>query len=371
MPKINLERLNIYDELPLPMVTAKSGCDFDTLVTIVENNRDFFLSQIHSKGVLLFRGFLPRSPGEFSKFFTKGFAFDIWNSFNTIKMPAIVADWLRRYSERLLGGGDYRTYLDKNTVQLGPADTAVQGPHVEGGVSSNRARYLALCCFEPAPQLGETGIVDLHQVFKDLPHDLQQKYATAWNRFFYTTKRRVHIFDRILLSLGPFKVIRTDEGLAKLALAPCPFVCANPETGQLCLQPWPFARNTINAVHSAAKRAFPDRGEITKDITASAINLTWELLDNHGDVIAWSEDEQKNLFEHIFKRAILIPWQKGDIALIDNIRIGHWRMNGVQGNRKLVQIQAEPFNANDHRSFSNAAIISRNSSSASLSSWHS
>jgi hypothetical protein len=41
----------------------------------------------------------------------------------------------------------------------------------------------------------------------------------------------------------------------------------------------------------------------------------------------------------------LLQWQKGDVALIDNIKIAHWRMNGKQGQRKLMQIQANVFNA--------------------------
>ncbi len=40
--------------------------------------------------------------------------------------------------------------------------------------------------------------------------------------------------------------------------------------------------------------------------------------------------------------------KKGDVALIDNIKIAHWRMNGKQGQRKLMQIQANVFNADRH-----------------------
>src|SRR5690606_42099233 len=36
-------------------------------------------------------------------------------------------------------------------------------------------------------------------------------------------------------------------------------------------------------------------------------------------------------------------------ALVDNVRMGHWRMNGEQGKRRLVQIQVESFNAEDHQ----------------------
>ena len=83
----------------------------------------------------------------------------------------------------------------------------------------------------------------------------------------------------------------------------------------------------------------------SKDSTADGMNLTWELCNDKGESIAWSAAEQREMFDRIFERAFLMAWQKGDIALVDNIRIGHWRMNGEQGNRKLVQIQANAFNA--------------------------
>ncbi len=92
-------------------------------------------------------------------------------------------------------------------MQLGPVESSVQGPHTEGGIRSERSRYIALCCFEPAPHLAETGMVDLHQVYKELPETTRQKYHQAWNRFYYITGRKVHVLDKMLLAKSPFTVI--------------------------------------------------------------------------------------------------------------------------------------------------------------------
>ncbi len=54
------------------------------------------------------------------------------------------------------------------------------------------------------------------------------------------------------------------------------------------------------------------------------------------------------LFEALYHDALLLQWQKGDVALVDNIKIAHWRMNGKQGQRKLMQIQANVFNADQY-----------------------
>ena len=50
----------------------------------------------------------------------------------------------------------------------------------------------------------------------------------------------------------------------------------------------------------------------------------------------------------MYRDALLLQWQKGDVAIVDNIKIAHWRMNGKQGNRKLIQIQANVFNTDEH-----------------------
>lgn len=330
----------------ITVFSPKTSCSIATLIHILQANRHYFIEKIAQRGVLLFRGFTPSSTEEFHQLVTQGLGLEPWNSFNNNNMPAFIASWLRKYSEGLLGSGDYRRYLDKNTVQLGPVESSIQGPHVEGGVRSERSRYLALCCFEPAPYLAETGMVDLGRVYRELPNKMQEKYHKAWNRFYYISQRKVGLMDKILLKRSPFTMLVRPDGKAHLALAPCPAVCRVPETGELCIQPWAFAKNTNEISHAAAVQAFPNRGDINKDSTADGMNLTWELCDAKGHSVDWSTTEQRQLFDNIFDKAYLMNWQKGDIALVDNIKIGHWRMNGEQGNRKLVQIQANAFDAN-------------------------
>ena len=127
-----------------------------------------------------------------------------------------------------------------------------------------------------------------------------------------------------------------------------PRVLCRTGNGKICLQPWAFANNTNPQVQRAAQEVFTGRGEIGRDSTAESMALTWDLCDEQGNQIEWTEDEQKTLFETIFRKALLMQWEKGDIAFVDNIRIGHWRMNGEQGNRKLVQIQATEFDADPY-----------------------
>ncbi|MEY4516893.1 MAG: hypothetical protein RL180_1239 [Pseudomonadota bacterium] len=334
----------------ITIYTPVDGCDPASLPSILQQHRDYFIQQIAARGVLLFRGFTPASASAetFHHVVTQGMGMTPWNSFNNNNMPAFMASLMRKYSENLLGAGDYRRYLDKNTVQLGPVEQSIQGPHVEGGVRAERSRYIVLCCFEPAPYLAETGMVDLHRVYRELPEATQRKYRQARNRFYYISARKTNPIDAMLLKKSPFTMIKRPDGYAHLALPPCPFVCRVPETGDLCLQPWAFAKNTNLISLAAAEANFTGRGTLQPDSTANGMNMTWELCDANGESIAWSEAEQRAMFDSIYQKAHLMNWHKGDIAFVDNIRIGHWRMNGEQGNRKLVQIQTDVFDANQH-----------------------
>ena len=152
MPNSNnntsLDQLNAVNSHDFVTIySPKTTSNVATLINILQNNREYFIEQ----GVLLFRGFSPSNPTEFHDIITQGLGLEPWNAFNTQKMPAMVGSWMRKYTENLLGAGDYRRYLEKNTVQLGPVESSVQGPHTEGGIRSERSRYIALCCFEPAP----------------------------------------------------------------------------------------------------------------------------------------------------------------------------------------------------------------------------
>ena len=322
-------------------VTASGDSKFSDLVSALMSDRATYKKRLIDHGVILFRGFEAKSSDDLMTLVTKGMGFKAWNTFNFLQLPTFLIDKIRRYSESLLGGGDYRIWLDKNSVQLGPADQGVQGPHVEGGLSTKRARFLVIGCFEAPKTFGETGVVDLEKCFSELPDELKLKYRHASNLFSFAALRKLTSIEKLFLKLTQFKVT-TDTNVAKLNLPPCPLTLAVPETGKLCLQPWPFARNTADAVRAAAQVAFKDRGAIEIDRTSQDINLSWELRDQNGQIINWTHDDQVKLFTHIFTRAHLLRWQKGDVILVDNLRVGHFRMNG-SNDRRLVQIQTESF----------------------------
>lgn len=342
--KLCTQRINNFISLVAP--EEESG--IEDLIALIKENRREIIDLVALQGVLVFRGFKGVTASTFNELVFDGLQFESNNAFNQNKMPGFVASLLRKYSESLVGG-DYRRYLDKDTVRLGPADDSIQGPHVEGGVCADRCRFLVLSCLEPSPYLGETGMCDFSQVWEAFPEKIRLKFENATNLYRYTTRRRINFLDRVLLNWSPYTVTTLPNGKAHLVLPPVQSVVRHPETGSPCFQPWAFAKNTNGSVHRMAEKVFRGRGPIKKDSTAEELNLNWQVSDQLGEISEWEENEQDAVFETIFENAYLMKWEKGDIAIVDNVRCGHWRMNGDQGDRKIIQIQANSFNAEENK----------------------
>ncbi|QIO07361.1 TauD/TfdA family dioxygenase [Acinetobacter shaoyimingii] len=343
---MQLKNQNINDFTQLFLANPNQN-SYQELSEYIRNNRQQILKQLHEYGILIFRGFKIENKDNFQKIVENDLGFSPWNAFNP-NLPGFIASWIRKYSENLLGAGDYRRYLGRNTVQLGPVENSVQGPHVEGGIRSERSRYIALFCQEPSHYLAETGFNNLEKVWRSFPHHLKDKYLHAWNHFYYLSGRKVNIFDKVLLKKSPFQIDVLPNKRAKLTLSPSPLVVIHPETQQQVIQPWAFAHNTNPYVYKAAQKSFADRGNIEIDSTADGMQLNWEIFNANGKSIEWTDTEKQEFFDAMYKDALLLEWEKGDFALVDNIKIAHWRMNGEQGNRKLIQIQANSFDANKY-----------------------
>lgn len=342
--EFNHQFLNDYTKV---FVADPQNSSLASLQNYIDLNHSELIRQLHNYGILVFRGFDVKNTDQFHQIIEQNFNFKPWNSFNS-NMPSWVASWMRKYSENILGAGDYRRYIGSNTVQLGPVENSIQGPHVEGGVRSERSRYIALYCEEPSQHLAETGFNNLEYIWEKFPASIQQKYLGAWNHFSYLSARKVNLLDRILLKKSPFSVTILADQKAKLTLQRSPLVITHPDTHKKAIQPWAFANNTNPFAYQAAKNCFQHRGDIQIDSTADSMQLTWEIFNQEGTQIEWSSIEKQDFFNALYKDALLLQWQKGDVAIVDNIKIAHWRMNGEQGNRKLIQIQANAFNADEY-----------------------
>ena len=78
------------------------------------------------------------------------------------------------------------------------------------------------------------------------------------------------------------------------------------------------------------------------------MQLSWELFIYTGEKIEWTHQEKQQYFDALYRDALLVQWQQGDIALVDNIKIAHWRINDGNESHNLLQIQANVFHADLH-----------------------
>lgn len=69
------------------------------------------------------------------------------------------------------------------------------------------------------------------------------------------------------------------------------------------------------------------------------MQLFWELFTYTGEKIEWTHQEKQQYFDALYRDALLVQWQQGDIALVDNIKIAHWRINNGNENHNLLQIK--------------------------------
>lgn len=122
-------------------------------------------------------------------------------------------------------------------------------------------------------------------------------------------------------------------------------VCQHPNSGLLCPQIWGYRSDYVQEI---ANKTFPERAPLDKDHTTTAIQQEWTLVNSDDSLIDNGDSILKELIQVSFDHSRLIKWQAGDMAIIDNIRCAHWRMNGVPDQpRKIYQVQSEPFFASD------------------------
>jgi len=347
---INLSGFHHHALTPfIDVFTPATSADVSRLEELINQHHHALMERLQTQGAIVFRDFKPVGVDHFEDFVEDTLQLNAWNAFNSKGTPKAVANWLRAWSEKIFGAGDYRRYLGSSTVQLGPVENSVQGPHVEGGGLIRRSRFLALYCEQPGLERAETGMADFSSVYNRLPAALQQKMREGWNEYKYTSSQKLGLIDRLLLKLSPMEYELRDDGYALIKGSPCPAACVVPGNGDIAVQPWAFSRNANPQVLKAAQEIFTGRGELTTDSTADALNMFWDIINDDGESMGWSEQEQLTLFRTIFAEAHLMDWKQGDVALLDNVRMGHWRMDGVQGNRQLIQIQSAPIDVREFK----------------------
>ncbi|MEK9712732.1 MAG: TauD/TfdA family dioxygenase [Thalassolituus sp.] len=307
--------------------------------------KNIVLKKTQDLGYVVLRGFDLKDAEAFQDFLENRLTVKPWNVFNKLKVAGPVITFVRRITDGILGAGDNRSYVNSQLQQLGRIDNSVQGPHIEGGVYDKRARYLFMYC-EAAPQKwGETGVADMGLVFNSLSPDTRDALSQAWQQFEFTSVKQLNWLERLILTIGRIKHYERKDKFMQMLLDNIPMVCRHPETGMLCPQIWAYRGDTV---YNAASETFAERTPLDRECMADTWQIGWSLKGKDGKPIENGVELMDELIKATFKHARLVSWQQGDIAVVDNIRCSHWRMNGFADQpRRVFQLQAVPYQASD------------------------
>lgn len=307
--------------------------------------KEVVLQKTQEMGYVVLRNFDLKDAEDFQDFLEHRLTIQPWNVFNKLKVAGPVITFVRRITDGILGAGDNRSYVNSQLQQLGRIDNSVQGPHIEGGVYNKRARYLFMYC-EAAPESwGETGVADMSVVFQSLPPDTRDVLSQAWQQFEFTSVKQLNWLERLILTIGRIKHYERKDKFMQMLLDVIPMVCRHPETGKLCPQIWAYRGDTV---YNAACDTFAERTPLDRECMADTWQIGWSLKDKDGKTLTNGIDLMDELIKSTFEHSRLICWKQGDIAVVDNLRCSHWRMNGhIDQPRKIFQLQAVPYQATD------------------------
>ena len=313
---------------------------------VVRQLGDELMSRLHAHGIVVLRGLRVKDGDEFRRLLNNGLGWTEaqyprkrWLNWNSkVSAPVSRANRPRGVTQQ----------LDSLCLQT----RFVQGPHVEGGLHQQRAGHLAMLCRKASGSDAPHGFVDLEKLFMELPEPDRQKYAGCRNVFSVRTCR-LGFLENLVLSVASRLTgyaRRLGHRRYEISLPPTPFVTRHPVSGQPCLQPWALCRNTSGSAYRAACEIFSGRSINAPDATASRSSVVWKLFDYTEKRVAWDEDEKLRLFKALYQKSFSFFWKENDILLLDNIRFGHFRMDGPVAQRQLVQVQCNPVHIREYRS---------------------
>lgn len=310
-------------QLPLLIQPAIEGVE---VVDWAKGNRETIESSLLKDGGILFRNFPIPSVSEFERFVT-----------------AIAGDLLEytyRSTPRRKETGNIYTSTEY------PADQSIP-LHNEMAYSSNWPLKIGFFCAIPAEQGGETPIADSRHIFQRIDPAIKERFRQKrvmyvrnyvegmdlpWQTVFQTTSKLE--VERYCRKAGiEFEWVTSDHLRTRQV---CPAVVTHPKTGE------PLWFNQAHLFHISNVPT-----EVRESLLATCKQEDLPRNAYYGDGSPLETDALEHIREIYQQEAVLFPWQKGDILLLDNMLVAHGRSPFV-GTRKVLVAMAEPVGSIDN-----------------------
>ena len=305
--------------LPLSIQPTLRGID---PAAWAHDNVELIESLLQKHGALIFQNFDINSVEDFQNF-----------------TAAVSGDKLMQYTERSSPRHEVKGFIYTSTDY--PADQAIF-PHNEHSYSLSWPMKLYLCCETPPLKGGETPIGDCRRILQRIPAKTRDKFAEKgwmyvrnfgdgfglpWQTAFNTTDtQKVEEYCRshdIQFHWKSGNRLRTTQVRPALA--------THPVTGE---EVWFnhatfFHITTLDRNLQQALRA----GFKEEDLP----NNTY-----YGDGTPIDDEVAESLRQAYMQEMVKLPWNKGDLLIVDNMLVSHSR-SPYEGPRKILFAMAEPY----------------------------
>jgi alpha-ketoglutarate-dependent taurine dioxygenase len=213
--------------------------------------------------------------------------------------------------------------------------------HHELSYAATPPQLLAFACVTPPSTGGCTALADAQAVLHGLSADLVERFerhgwrltrsynplvGSAWQDAFGTTQRAE--VERYCEANGLAAVWHGEDGLSTTQM--CSAVAAHPDSGERCwfnqiafLNEWTMEPE----VREFLTEEFGPEGLPFNTFFGDGSPLDRAMVDDINEVYA--------------KYTIREPWQRGDVMVVDNVRMAHSR-EPFQGEREIVVGMGEP-----------------------------
>jgi alpha-ketoglutarate-dependent taurine dioxygenase len=288
-------------------LAARGARGLDFVSELCTKERTQIIELVEQHGAVVLRGFDIRTPADHEALMV-----------DCLGLSVIFTDHYLRRSAQVLSAAD-RSRRSETTLDL-PADSTLQGPHVENGWRSRRPRYVSFWCETPAAEHGETALFDLSESFAKLSPEIRA-YFERYPSVYAASGERYAINSTLI----------------------------HPSTGKECLVLWYFESPLSDHAVAAYEKTSHHRDAPRAVSPHKAINFPLRhVFRTESGEISLSEAQAAELMDCLYDNADYLRWQAGDVLLMDNIRLAHGRMPSSSP-RRLV---AGYWNEEDMRQFS-------------------
>jgi iturin family lipopeptide synthetase B len=286
----------------------------------LKNNRQEVEGKLADKGGILFRGF----------------------NIHSLEMFREVADSLSELSMGYMDQSSPRTLLGEKlyTSTDHPADQHIN-MHNELSYSGTWPLQIMFCCLEPAGSGGETPICDSRKVLSLLPAALRQQFQEKGIRYVRNLVDGFGLSWKEVYQTSDKKTVETyceNNGVQYEWISDSHLriswkgaaILPHPHSGEQVWFNHGFffnAHNLEQHIHEAI--GHPD-------------HLPFNTFYGDGSPIAAADiAEIRSAYE---QTCTALPWQKGDVLLLDNMLMAHGRYP-FTGQRKVVVAMSKPYSA--------------------------